>query len=876
MGDVLKHYGMPRRSGRYPWGSGGDPYQRTLSFRGHVQELRKKGMSDVDIARGEGITTTQLRARLSLEKAAQRRADTVEATRLKDKGYSNMEIGRKMNVNESTVRLLLDPVLAERASVTRATANMLQDNVDSKKFIDVGAGVENYLGVSRTKLNVALAELQELGYKIHKVNVPQIGVPGQFTTVKVLGTPDTQWSEVVKDVSKIQAIDAYSEDYGRSYKTNLGLEPIKSVDSNRIQVKYAEDGGADKDGVIELRRGVSDLDLGASQYAQVRIAVDDTHYLKGMATYTDKISDKVDIIFNTNKHDTGNKLDAMKPLKDDPDNPFTSTIKRQNGALNIVNEEGDWDNWSRTISSQILSKQTIPLAKAQLNLALEQKQSEFDEIMNLTNPVVKKQLLNSFADDCDSSSVHLKAAALPRQANKIILPVPGLNDNEIYAPTYKNGEAVVLIRHPHAGTFEIPQLKVNNSSKEAKSIMANAIDAVGINPKTAKRLSGADFDGDTVLVIPNNQGKVKVSAPLKGLENFDPIEQYKIPSGSSIASIKPKTRQTKMGEVSNLITDMTIKGANPGEIARAVRHSMVVIDSEKHNLDYKQSYIDNGIAALSEKYQGSKRGGASTLISKASSEIRVPERKPRSMAEGGPIDKRTGAKVYIDTGKTYTIGDKIIKKTQISTKMAEVADAKRLSSGRPIEDVYASYANSLKKLANTARKITVSIKSTAYSPSAKKAYSKEVDTLNAKLNIALKNKPLERQAQIIANTIVTRKKQASPFMDNDDLKKVRNQALAEARSRTGAKKVQIEITDREWQAIQSGAVSNHKLTQILQNTDLDRVKQLATPRTKSSLSTAQTNKAQQLLKTGATQAEVADALGISVKALSDAMQKEVK
>ena len=48
-----------------------------------------------------------------------------------------------------------------------------------------------------------------------------------------------------------------------------------------------------------------------------------------------------------------------------------------------------------------------------------------------------------------------------------------------------------------------------------------------------------------------------------------------------------------MGDVSNLITDMTIKGANNDELARAVRHSMVVIDSEKHNLDVKASARDN-------------------------------------------------------------------------------------------------------------------------------------------------------------------------------------------------------------------------------------------------------------------------------------------
>lgn len=870
MDEELKHYGTPRHSGRYPWGSGDNPYQSAGDWRSHIQGLKKQGLSDVEIARAEGITTTQLRARLSLTKAEVRSQQTAEALRMKERGYSNMEIGRRMGLNESTVRSLLDPALAERSSITMTTANMLKESVDQKRFIDIGAGVENYIGVSRTKLNTAVAALQEQGYKVHRVNVEQLGMPGQFTIVKVLGAPDTTWSEVVKDISKIQSITMVSEDYGRNYKSDLGLDPIKTVNPNRVSVRYAENGGALKDGVIEMRRGINDLDLGGSKYAQVRIGVGDNHYLKGMAIYSDDLPDGVDIMFNTNKHDTGNKLDAMKKLKDDPDNPFGSTIKPggQRGALNIVNEEGDWETWSKTLSSQMLSKQTVPLAKRQLDLSLEEKKEELGEIMSLTNPIVKKQLLLAFSDDCDASSVHLKAAGLPRQASKVILPVPGLKENEVYAPTFKDGETVVLIRHPHGGTFEIPQVTVNNRSRSAKSIMENAPDAIGIHPKVAQKLSGADFDGDTVIVIPNNTGLVKTAASLKGLENFDPIEAYKIPEGSNIPPIKSQTKQTKMGEVSNLITDMTIKGANVDEIARAVRHSMVVIDSEKHNLNYRQSYIDNGIAALAEKYQNSKRGGASTIISKASSEIRVPHRKTTFT-----IDPSTGAKIYSYTGESYVNKrGKTIQRTVTSTKMAEVNDATKLSSGRQIELVYAGYANELKSMANSARKNAIEIVPTPYSPSARQVYENEVSTLNAKLNIALKNKPLERQAQIIANSIVTRKKQANPDMDKDDLKKVRNAALAEARARTGAKKNMIVLTEKEWAAIQAGAISSSKLGQILQNADLDRIKQLATPRATTILSPAKMARARAMLNAGLTQAEVAEALGISTSTLSKGLK----
>lgn len=919
MSDELKHYGMPRRSGRYPWGSGKDPYQSAIGFMGIINELRSQGLSEVEIARGLGITTSQLRARKSLAGAEIRAANVAEALRLKERGLSNVAIGQRMGINESSVRALLDPALAERASITAATSNMLKESVAKYGYIDVGAGVENHVGVSRTKLNTAISELTEQGYKIHYVKVEQLGIPGQYTSVKVLAGPDSTYSEVFRNKDLIQPIIGRSDDLGRTY-SNLGLKPVQSVSSNDILVKYKSDGGDLKDGVIELRRGIDELDLGDSRYAQVRIGVDGTHYLKGMAIYSDDMPDGVNIIYNTNKTFTGNKLDAMKPMKKDiegnidSDNPFGSTIKMdgQKGALNIIREEGEWDTWSRTISSQVLSKQTPALAKRQLDLAYQLKKEEFNEIMDLTNPTVKKQLLNSFADDADASAVHLKAAMLPRQSNKVILPIPSLKENEVYAPSYNNEEAVVLIRHPHGGTFEIPQLTVNNKSPEARRIMENAQDAIGINPKVAQKLSGADFDGDTVIVIPNNSGMIRTQAALKGLENFDHLEMYKAYEG--MPKIKPQTMQTKMGEISNLITDMTIQGATTDELARAVRHSMVIIDSEKHNLNHKQSYIDNGIAALAQKYQGSSRGGASTLISRASSEIRVPERK-----ESHKADIETGERIYTPTGATYIqrslspsmkkeygipantsyqqavaelrrrgvsesviargTNEKIIERTTRTTRMAETRDARTLLSGpnregTPVERVYADYANQLKALANTARKEALITESIPYSPSAKTTYAQEVGTLTAKLNVAQKNAPRERQAQIIANAIVTKKVQSNPPMDRDDLKKMRTQALAEARVRAGAKKDQIEITPKEWEAIQAGAVSNNMLQDILNNTNLDIVKQYATPRTTiPAMSNAKISRAESMLASGYTQAEVAQSLGVSVSTLANALQK---
>ena len=109
-------------------------------------------------------------------------------------------------------------------------------------------------------------------------------------------------------------------------------------------------------------------------------------------------------------------------------------------------------------------------------------------------------------------------------------------------------------------------------------------------------------------------------------------------------------------------------------------------------------------------------------------------------------------------------------------------------------------------------------------------------------------------------------------MDKDDLKKVRNAALAEARVRTGAKKNLVDISEREWEAIQAGAISPSRLSQIIQNANLDQVKQLATPRTTASVSPARLNRAKSMLESGLTQAEVSDALGIPTSTLSKALK----
>lgn len=887
--EELYHYGTPRHSGRYPWGSGENPYQRNQSFLGYVNDLKKQGLTEKEIAKGLGMSTGELRAKKAIANSYNRKEDVAMAIRLKEKGYSNVAIGKRMGINESSVRNLLNLSIQERFEIAEGTSKMLRENVDAKGAIDIGIGVENHLGISRTKLMESVEILKQEGYKVQYVDVEQLGT-GNKTKIMVLTTDDTQWKDLVNDKSLIKSISEYSEDDGKTY---YKIEKPRSVNSDRIEVVYAEDGGIQKDGLIELRRGVDDISLGNARYAQVRIAVDDTHYLKGMAVYSDDLPDGVDIRFNTNKSNTGNKKDAMKSMKDDPDNPFGATIRTQEGVelmlaqrhytdqngktqlscLNIVNEEGNWGEWSKTIASQVLSKQSPTLAKKLLGIAYDEKKDEYDEIMSLTNPTIKKKLLESFADDCDSSAIHLKAAAMPRQATHVILPFPNMKENEIYAPNYENGTDVVLIRYPHGGIFEIPQLKVNNKNSEAKKILGNAKDAVGINHKVAEQLSGADFDGDTVLVIPNRGGVIKTSSPLEKLKNFDPKVSYKLPAGQKGPS--EDVRNNQMGIVSNLITDMTIKGASTDEICRAVRHSMVVIDSSKHNLDYKKSYVDNNIKELQKKYQDKgdgKYGGSSTLISRAKSAVYVPERKEnyKPNAKTGEIEYTYTNATYVKktTSKSGTVKTETKSRLTKTTQMAETKDAHTLSSGTPIENVYADHANKLKALGNQARKSALETPKLEYSPSAAKTYSTEVASLNAKLNTAYKNKPLERQAQILANEAVKSRLKDNPGMTGDELKKVKGQQLTIARNRVGAHKQNIVPTTKEWEAIQSGAIRNNKLIEIINNSNLDTIKQLATPRSTNSIPTAVINKAKFMLDTGYTQAEVADRLGISVSTIN--------
>lgn len=899
------HEGSTPHSGRHPWGSGENPYQRTKWFRDEVAKLKLQGLTDEkDIRTALGLKSTEYRALVTVTKEQQDNARMTKILEYKDKGLSWTEMGRRMDLNESTVRALYKRAATRRNNITYQTAEMLKKNIADGKCLDVGKGVEREIeipgvsGISKERLKASLARLQAEGYNVYTIHVEQATNPDNYTPVKVLAPPGVSYDYVVKHKNEIKSIKDYTVDGGETWKS---MQYPQSISSDRVKIKYAEDGGKDMDGVIQLRPGVEDISLGNSHYAQVRIGVDDTHFLKGMAIYGEEkdFPDGIDILYNSNKHRGTPPEKVFKEMKkiregsneNDPDNPFGAAIKSggqrtyigEDGkehlsVINKVNEEGDWNEWSRTLSSQFLSKQNLPTIKKQLNLAYADRAAEFDEISNLTNPNVKKKLLASFAEDCDSAAVHLKAASFPGQVSKVILPVPQLADDEIYAPSFEGGTKVALVRYPHGGTFEIPELTVNNKNRTAKKLLGNAIDAVGINGSVAERLSGADFDGDTVIVIPLKNGvKVKTSKPLKGLEGFDPKEKY--PSYEGMKVMTEQQKGIEMGKVSNLITDMTLQGADPDEVAAAVRHSMVVIDAPKHKLDWKRSEKENHIAELKDKYQRQPDGrhGAATLISRSKSEVHLDVKRDRFNIRRD-TDPKTGEKIYRESEPTSWV-DKDGKthkgKTTTSTRMAEVKDARELSSGTPQEELYADYANKLKALANNARKLYLSTDNIRQNKTAKETYSNEVSSIKAKLDLAIKNAPKERAAQLMASYVVEQKVKANPELKEKQYKKERqkiaNQALATARGRLGAHKqdVQIKLTDKEWEAIQSGAISSSMLDEVLNNMSEDYVRELATPRVKITVSPAVQAKIRSMSASGYTIAEIAEAVGRSSSTVSE-------
>ena len=936
---ILKHYGVKRKSGRYPW----DPslhLPKNYKFIEDRDEMKKRGLSDNEIAKQMGLSTTVYRSKVTIAKEELKQYNMQRISKLQSEGMIIDDIAKTIGTTGQTVRNYLDeiknPNKSSRAQrvQTEAVADTLKDAVKRSKYIDVGKGVEIQMGISKEKLKSGLNALVESGgYEVHNLRIAQVTDKNNSTPVKVLTKKGVERSEIYKNMDKVRPVEEFA--INGDARMFQQMERPKSIGWDRVHIRYAipegqkghgtNDDGAMMDGAMFLRPGVKDLNLGKASYAQVRIAVGDTHYLKGMALYGTEemfkgIPKGTDIIFNTNKTANKTPQEVLKELKKNPEggvpidgpNPFGATVKRQNtlvdakgnpvykpgvkdrfgnkvpqiGSVNIVNEEGDWGSWSKALSAQFLSKQPTTVVHERLKATMKQVQDEYESIQKVTNPVIKKQLMESFVSDLESKQVHMKAAAPKGFQGHVILPVPDMKENEVYAPNYKNGEKVVLIRYPHGGRFEIPELTVNNNSVARKMISKDSPDAIGIHPKVASKMSGADFDGDTAYVIPNNKGKFKSRDSLKELKNFDP-NMYADKPGT-FTPITKRYQQTLMGVVSNLITDMTLQGAPSNEIARAVKHSMVVIDAEKHKLNYKRSAEENGIDSLMKRYMTHvdkvKYGDLERYNPKTRRVDKVidPDKLKKDLTPGKEYTSAStiisrhkqsvitdGYQVEVPDPKSKSGGTKMVwrnKKETYLVNMVKDANVFLGPNATKTEHHYADYINELKAFKNKVDSEMSGIKMPARDPKAAKIYAEEVLSMKDKVNQVKINRIKERQAQRMAEVsskAEIARRSEDEVLKKDEISRIKQQALNKARSMVGAERTPVTITDDEWDAVQSNAVSGTLLKELVSFMDDSQLKSLATPRANKQMTDARKSKAKALLANGYTIAQVAEALGVS-------------
>nr|DAQ22339.1 MAG TPA: RNA dependent RNA polymerase [Caudoviricetes sp.] len=936
---ILKHYGVKRKSGRYPW----DPslhLPKNYKFIEDRDEMKKRGLSDNEIAKQMGLSTTVYRSKVTIAKEELKQYNMQRISKLQSEGMIIDDIAKTIGTTGQTVRNYLDEIKNPNKSAraqrvqTEAVAQTLEDAVKRSKYIDVGKGVEIQMGISKEKLKSGLNALVESGeYEVHDLRIAQVTDKNNSTPVKVLTKKGVERSEIYKNMDKVRPVEEFA--INGDARMFQQMERPKSIGWGRVHIRYAipegqkghgtNDDGAMMDGAMFLRPGVKDLNLGKASYAQVRIAVGDTHYLKGMALYGTEemfkgIPKGTDIIFNTNKTANKTPQEVLKELKKNPEggapidgpNPFGATVKRQNtlvdakgnpvykpgvkdrfgnkvpqiGSVNIVNEEGDWGSWSKALSAQFLSKQPTTVVHERLKATMKQVQDEYESIQKVTNPVIKKQLMESFVSDLESKQVHMKAAAPKGFQGHVILPVPDMKENEVYAPNYKNGEKVVLIRYPHGGRFEIPELTVNNNSVARKMISKDSPDAIGIHPKVASKMSGADFDGDTAYVIPNNKGKFKSRDSLKELKNFDP-NMYADKPGT-FTPITKRYQQTLMGVVSNLITDMTLQGAPSNEIARAVKHSMVVIDAEKHKLNYKRSAEENGIDALMKRYMTHvdkvKYGDLERYNPKTRRVDKVidPDKLKKDLTPGKEYTSAStiisrhkqsvitdGYQVEVPDPKSKSGGTKMVwrnKKETYLVNMVKDANVFLGPNATKTEHHYADYINELKAFKNKVDSEMSGIKMPARDPKAAKIYAEEVLSMKDKVNQVKINRIKERQAQRMAEVsskAEIARRSEDEVLKKDEISRIKQQALNKARSMVGAERTPVTITDDEWDAVQSNAVSGTLLKELVSFMDDSQLKSLATPRANKQMTDGRKSKAKALLANGYTIAQVAEALGVS-------------
>lgn len=899
----LMHYGIERRSGRYPYGSGEHPFQSAEEFMSYVKEAKEEGLSETEIARALNLSTNAFRDQRTAARNEIRENWRAMGLKLTAMGYSLNGAANRMGIPASTLSGVLSDTNRVREEVNNKVKSEMESMLKQGYLIDVGEGAESHLGISKERLRAMVKSMESSGYKVMPMYQKQVGTHKK-TSMKVLCPEDMDLKTLIDNKDRIVPPNFHVD---RDTNEIKKPEPPRAFPSERVMIRYAEDGGKDRDGLIQLRRGVPELSLGNARYAQVRISVDGTHYLKGMAVYADDMPEGVDIIYNVNKHKGTPKMDCMKKMKSDPDSPFGATIRmddelvlaqrhytdkdgnRQLSCLNIVSEEGTWFEWSKSLPSQMLSKQRVPVIKRQLDKSYQAAAGRVNAMMQIKNPAIRAKVAEDLSGQLDSDATNLRAMAYPRQCAQVILPFPNLSENEIYAPNFKDGERVALVRFPHGGIFEIPQLTVRNHGSPAAKEIGNAIDAVGINPRVAEQLSGADFDGDTVLVIPNNEGSIISHPMLKELRDFDPKESYPgkdcdpadlIPNDGPNKKKGDKIKGLEMGRISNLITDMTIMGAPFNEIARAVKHSMVVIDAQKHQLNYKKSYKDNNIGELYIKYHGGEKRGASTIVSRATATARIPERREaKGLYEVAPEkrdDWMQGKRIYVETGGQHWNPSKQKMEPNLDevAKMDLTDDARTLSSGTEVEEIYADFSNKMKDLADSCRRVMRTAPAYRKNPMAAETYRDEVAIIESKVAERKKKSPLERRANILAEADMHLKLQADPSIkdDPDKFKKESTRSLLRARNQLSVGDVDIHLTDKEWNAVFNGALNGDTFLYLMRHCDSMELNKQVFHEKENIISDERIVMVKEMDRLGYSRAQITEHTGLSPRILKEILE----
>ena len=145
-GKALAHYGTPRHSGRYPWGSGENPFQHSGDFLSRIDELKKSGMTETEIAHELGLSTTQYRVQKQLASHERRQLEVDRAKSLRADGKSLNEIAKIMGYQyDSSVRSLLNDNTAERANRAQKAADILKKELKKTDIDSPLLAYDDYL-----------------------------------------------------------------------------------------------------------------------------------------------------------------------------------------------------------------------------------------------------------------------------------------------------------------------------------------------------------------------------------------------------------------------------------------------------------------------------------------------------------------------------------------------------------------------------------------------------------------------------------------------------------------------------------------------------------------------------------------------------------